>query len=319
LIKRELVFEQQVDLVGAGKFDPETLERAFDEDMMRLQQMNAIVTDATVSFNWRGVWATATDYLSRDLLEGPDADWYYCTAEHLSGVFATDYAAGFWVLLLDRSSLLDSVTAAETAEENAEAAAIAAQLAQTAAESAAENIVAVWEDNPTSYDTGDLCAGSNGYTYRSIIDSNVGNDPTIDDGTNWVKLNGLPNIAVADEGKVLQVNSSGALALATLPIVDSLHAIGNAGTSETLDTVTYDTFTFTCDQSTLNLSATTLAIGRTITLVITGADNCTITWPTGVAWPGGSAPSFSSGVDRVVMQRISSTVIHASLAGAEYA
>jgi hypothetical protein len=102
-------------------------------------------------------------------------------------------------------------------------------------------------------------------------------------------------------------------------VVDKLQEIGNAGTTQTLDTITYDTFTFTCDQATLNLSSTVIALGRTVSLVITGADNCTITWPSGTKWPGGTAPTFSSGTDRVVLQRISATAIHASLAGAEYA
>jgi hypothetical protein len=101
--------------------------------------------------------------------------------------------------------------------------------------------------------------------------------------------------------------------------LDKLQEVGNAGTAKTLDTASYDTFTLTCDQATLDLSATTIALGRTVTLVLTGADNCTITWPTGVQWPGGSPPTFSAGTDRVVMQRVSATAIHASLAGAAYA
>jgi hypothetical protein len=100
---------------------------------------------------------------------------------------------------------------------------------------------------------------------------------------------------------------------------DKLHSIGNAGTSLSLAPLTYDTFVFTCDQATLTLTVTSLAIGRTINLVITGADNCTITWPSGTKWPNGIAPTFSSGTDRVVMQRVDGSTIHASSAGSAYA
>lgn len=101
--------------------------------------------------------------------------------------------------------------------------------------------------------------------------------------------------------------------------IDSLQTIGNIGLSHTFDTSSYDTFAFTCDQVTLNISSTLLPIGRTITLVITGGDTCNITWPTGVKWPNGEVPTLSAGVDRVVMQRVSDTTIHASLAGVSYA
>lgn len=104
-----------------------------------------------------------------------------------------------------------------------------------------------------------------------------------------------------------------------LPKVDSLNNIGNAGTSKTLDTVTYDTFVFTCDQATLDLSSTSISTGRTVTLIITGGSTCTITWPTGMNWPGGSEPSLSAGTDRIVMQKVTSLIIHGSLAGAQYA
>lgn len=146
----------------------------------------------------------------------------------------------------------------------------------------------------TTYSFPDVVACTDGYSYRCVDTNVIGINPVTDDGTKWVPL------------------------AKPLPI-DKLLIIGNAGTSQTLNTSVYDTFTFTCDQATLDLSSTTLALGRTVSLVITGADNCVITWPSGAAWPGGSAPSFSSGTDRVVLQRVSPTVIHAILAGAAYA
>ena len=92
-----------------------------------------------------------------------------------------------------------------------------------------------------------------------------------------------------------------------------------AGLSLDLDCASYDTHLFSCDQATLTLTITSLAVGGSISLVIEGADDCVITWPTEVTWEGGAEPSFTSGFDRVVMQRVSSTEIQASLAGQGYA
>lgn len=325
-IDRVLPFTQEIDLVNAGPLDVETLEQGLDRAIMLLQQMNQEVLAGTSAFEWEGVWATATSYSVRALIEGPDGNWYYCNQAHTSGTFSTDLASGLWVLLINRASLLESVADAETAEENAEtaqAAAEAAQLAAEAAQAAAEyaSLVTIpaWEDDPTSYDYPDVVAATDGYSYRCIGADVVGEDPASDDGTYWTRLPGIPIVTVADEGKALIVDSSGDLVATAIPQIDTLHAIGNAGTTQTLDTVSYDTFTFVCDQTTLDLSGSSIAIGRTVTLVISGGDGCTITWPTGIQWPGGTEPSLSSGTDRVVLQRISSTVIQASLAGAAYA
>ena len=178
--------------------------------------------------------------------------------------------------------------------------------------------IAAWAVG-TSYSFPTVVAGSDGYSYRCLGTGVAGVDPTTDDGTNWVALTVVPKTAPADEGKVLSIDSAGKVVAARIPQIDSLENIGNAGTSRTLDTASYDTFTLTCDQATLDLSATSIALGRTVTLVLTGADDCAITWPAGTKWPGGSPPSFSAGTDRVVIQRVSATVIHASLAGSAYA
>lgn len=102
---RELQFSQDLDLVGQGKFDPETLERGFDEAIMRLQQMQATIDDLVITSNWRGDWATGTPYYIKDLLRGPTGDWYVCLSEHTSDVFSTDLATGYWALALDISTI----------------------------------------------------------------------------------------------------------------------------------------------------------------------------------------------------------------------
>jgi len=99
----------------------------------------------------------------------------------------------------------------------------------------------------------------------------------------------------------------------------SLAVEGNAGTEIILDCVNNDTFLFTCDQSALTITLSGLSVGSTAALVITGGDNCTITWPADVQWPGAAEPELSSGTDRIVIQRITAGIVHASLAGQEYA
>jgi hypothetical protein len=236
ILSRELEFSQEVDLESAGRFDPETLERALDEIIMRLQQMNVRVDGVTTTFNWRSDWETGLSYVVRDLVEGPDDNWYYCAVAHSSGVFATDLASGFWALLINRADLVDLVSDAEDAQTAAEAAKTAAEEAQVAAEAAAENIVAAWEDSPTSYDFPDLVAGTNGYTYRCVGADVVGVDPITDDGTNWINISaGLSIVGAAPistnsnalSGYLHILTASCVLTLPASPSTPSLIAVAN--------------------------------------------------------------------------------------------
>jgi len=45
----------------------------------------------------------------------------------------------------------------------------------------------LWKSDIT-YNTHDRAIGSDGYTYLSLIDGNIGNDPTTDDGSRWQKI-----------------------------------------------------------------------------------------------------------------------------------
>jgi hypothetical protein len=52
---------------------------------------------------------------------------------------------------------------------------------------------------------------------------------------------------------------------------------------------------------------------------MTNAIAGTITWPTGTKWVGGVQPTWAStGVDKIQLQRISSTVILATVIGLNY-
>jgi hypothetical protein len=145
----------------------------------------------------------------------------------------------------------------------------------------------------TTYSFPTVVAGSDGNSYRCMGTGIIGENPVGSVTGNWYKITAVG--------------------------IDSLHAHGNAGTAITLDCHAFDTHTFTCDQATLTITANNFNIGRNVTLVITGGDNCTFTWPTGAKWPYGQVPTLSSGVDRVQMQKIGASDIHFSLAGGSYA
>jgi hypothetical protein len=153
--------------------------------------------------------------------------------------------------------------------------------------------------NPaTTYNFPDVVACTDGHTYRCIDTGVVGVNPIGDTTNKWVMVGYIP----------VSVNW------------DNLNAVGTIGATVSLACNFYDTHTFTCGNATTAITLTSFAIGRTITLIITNGGSSTITWPTGTKWPNGTAPTLTtSGTDRIVMQRVTSTVIHASIAGTAYA
>lgn len=68
------------------------------------------VTVEALVGGWRSTWATATAYYANDIIEdgaagGDTHNVYICTAAHTSGTFATDLAAGKWVLCIDAQGI----------------------------------------------------------------------------------------------------------------------------------------------------------------------------------------------------------------------
>lgn len=60
------------------------------------------------TFTWRGDWATAQTYLVNQVVRAPQANFfshYVCVVQHVSGVFATDLAAGRWQLIHDMTEV----------------------------------------------------------------------------------------------------------------------------------------------------------------------------------------------------------------------
>ena len=80
---------------------------AFTSDALALMAGSSVVSD----LDWRplGFWATATLYRVGNIVEtGSPAVAYVCSVQHTSGVFATDYAAGDWVVLSAPRTLISA-------------------------------------------------------------------------------------------------------------------------------------------------------------------------------------------------------------------
>ena len=80
---------------------------AFTSDALALMAGSSVVSN----LDWRpmGPWATATLYRVGNIVEeGSPATAYVCSVQHVSGVFATDYAAGDWVVLSAPRTLISA-------------------------------------------------------------------------------------------------------------------------------------------------------------------------------------------------------------------
>jgi hypothetical protein len=61
-------------------------------------QIDATLTAIMGGFNPRGAWATSTSYAVKDLVSNSGSS-YVCAVAHTGGTFATDLAAGKWILV----------------------------------------------------------------------------------------------------------------------------------------------------------------------------------------------------------------------------
>lgn len=93
--------------------------------------LNGNVVAITSFGTYRGVWASATQYNTSDIvLDGAAGantqNLYYSTGSEVSGVWATDLAAGKWVLIINVASLVAAEAAAATSATAAATSAAAA-------------------------------------------------------------------------------------------------------------------------------------------------------------------------------------------------
>lgn len=146
----------------------------------------------------RGAWLTATAYEARDIVS-KDSSTYLCATAHTSGTFATDLAAGKWMLLaayVDPMVTLDpgSVGTTELADGSVTAAKLASDAVTTAkildanvtAAKLASNAVTtakITDGNVTA-----VKLASDAVTTAKILDSNVTTAKIADGNVTWAKL-----------------------------------------------------------------------------------------------------------------------------------
>lgn len=64
------------------------------------------LVSATATPDWKGTWATATDYVVNDLVR-EEGTAYICVEAHTSGTFSTDLSAAYWEVFASKGSAGD--------------------------------------------------------------------------------------------------------------------------------------------------------------------------------------------------------------------
>jgi len=112
VMERILDYTQETSWDNQGPLDMTLLESSFDKLTMLLQQMQTTVEGTTVASNWRGDWATGTDYAVRDVVrDTTTGNWYQCAIAHTAGTFSTDLAANYWIVVIDFETIIDDISA----------------------------------------------------------------------------------------------------------------------------------------------------------------------------------------------------------------
>lgn len=99
-ISRVLPLTQVITISNQGDFAPQVIEEAIDTLCMEVQQISA----RTGQF--RGTWVTVTSYTFGDIVTdgangGDTGNLYMCTTANISSIWATDLAAGDWILVIN--------------------------------------------------------------------------------------------------------------------------------------------------------------------------------------------------------------------------
>ena len=176
-----------------------------DEANSTQTEINLSETNAATSEQNAEDWASltsgivlSTDYsakayaISTDLIpEGAAKEWSLKTD---GSVDTTEYSAKAYALsadlVPDGSAKEWAIKIGSTVDGTEFSAKKYANDAEASASAAAATAGAVAWSSTTTYDKNDAAIGSDGNTYRSIVDNNLDNDPVLGDGSNWLNLTG---------------------------------------------------------------------------------------------------------------------------------
>lgn len=109
IVDRVIPFTQNVSISNQGPFAPQVIEQALDTLCLEIQQV------AARTGQLRGTWATDVQYNFGDVVQdGPNGtnttNLYMCANANISGVWANDLAAGYWVLALNIQAISASIS-----------------------------------------------------------------------------------------------------------------------------------------------------------------------------------------------------------------
>jgi hypothetical protein len=104
LIQRVLPLTQVVSIQNQGNFYAQVTEQAVDILEMQIQQVSQRTGQ------WRGVWASGVTYNFGDVVQDGingnyTNNYYMCNTPNVSGVWSTDFANGYWTIVIDIQSL----------------------------------------------------------------------------------------------------------------------------------------------------------------------------------------------------------------------
>lgn len=128
-INREIDLTQKTRYPVAGPFPAEAHEKALDKLTMILQQQQRMIQDGVGFSPITGEWATGINYKRNQFAYFDTGEIYLCKVDHTSDVFSTDFASGYWTLLMDAAdtySTGEAASYATAASNSADAAAISA-------------------------------------------------------------------------------------------------------------------------------------------------------------------------------------------------
>jgi len=143
--------------------------------------------------------------------------------------------------------------------------------AEASASAAAATAGATAWSAGVTYNTNDAAIGSDGNTYRSLVDNNLNNDPVLGDGSNWLNLTGGADVTKATLTKTFAAGESASLTLSepveTAPVVSVIKEVPQTGVTTNDWDVAADGANFTLHDTAYDTTLTPGEVGFQIELV----------------------------------------------------